>query len=71
LASIARGGISEIIDNKTNGILVKDGDIQAFSNRIEQYSGQVQKPELIPQSVEKFSKATIITQYESLFNKLT
>lgn len=69
------GGVKELITNEYNGILVKDRDIEAFSNAV---LGIISNPEKLnklgfnaKKSSSLYSKDKVMTEWDNLFRELS
>lgn len=67
-------GPSEIINNKVNGFLVKDGQVFDFAQKLELLmindTLRCSFSEHAYKGIEKFQKDTILSQWKALFNQL-
>ena len=67
-------GPAEIIDDGVNGYLIPVGDKQSFANKIIELTHNEQLWNTLHQgaleSAQKYSMKTIMSQWDSLFNRL-
>jgi len=66
------GGVTEIIDNKNSGLLVRFGDIESLFNAIKQIDiSKIDKKTITKTAIRRFSLSKIIKIYEKNLKGLT